>query len=325
MKKLRRGDEKEMNALKTNLLFVLIAVLLLSACGGTPATAVLQPTQPPAAVATATQEPAATAESTVPAIAATEVQPAGCLGSADKALVDLSCREITIAVENAYLPFNYIALDTGLPGGWDYETWNEICTLLHCTPVFTEAAWEGVIQAVSDNQFDVAADGITITAERQEIVDFSIGYIKIQQRLLVRPGEDRFTSLDEFVTNPELILGTQTGTTNYETAAKYLPEARIKAFEQYPFAVQALISKDLDAVILDEVVGLGYQGQNQNEVELLGPSISSDELGFIYPKGSDLVEPVNQALEALMKNGTLEKINLKYFGPDFKLTYDDIK
>jgi polar amino acid transport system substrate-binding protein len=43
-----------------------------------------------------------------------------------------------------------------------------------------------MIQAVADGQFDAAADGITITEDRAEIVDFSIGYIALDQRLLVR-------------------------------------------------------------------------------------------------------------------------------------------
>ena len=81
-------------------------------------------------------------------------QPENCLGTAEDAIVDLECREITIAMENAYLPFNYISLETGEPGGWDYEAWDEVCKRLHCTPVYTEAAWEGMIQAVADGQFD---------------------------------------------------------------------------------------------------------------------------------------------------------------------------
>lgn len=251
--------------------------------------------------------------------------PEGCLGSADAALVDLNCREIKIAVENAYLPFNYIELDTGEPGGWDYDTWNEICTRLHCTPVYVEAAWEGLIQSVADGQFDAGGDGITINGDRSQIVDFSIGYIKIEQRLLARKGETRFDSIETLAADETLILGTQSGTTNYETAVNYLPEDRIKAFEQMPFAIQALLSNDVDAVIIDEVVGLGYQGEDADQIELIGPSISSDELGFIFPLGSNLVEPVNEALRSMMADGTLEAINLKFFGPDFNLTYDDIE
>lgn len=249
----------------------------------------------------------------------------GCLGKAADAIVDLDCREVKIAVENAYLPFNYINATTGEAGGWDYDAWNEICTRLHCTPVFVESAWDGMIQSVSDGQYDVGADGVTNTPDRQQQVDFSIGYQQIQQRLLVRKGENRFTSIEDIVANPELKLGTQVSTTNYETAAKYLPESRIQAFETFPFAVQALLSGDLDAVIIDEVVGLGYQGTNADQLELIGESISSDELGFIFPKGSELKAPVDKAIQAMIDDGTLATLQKKFFGPDFKVTIDDIK
>ncbi len=249
----------------------------------------------------------------------------GCLGTAADAIVDLDCREIKIAVENAYLPFNYISATTGEAGGWDYDAWDDICTRLHCTPVYVESAWDGMIQAVADGQFDVGADGVTYTEERAQQVDFSIGYQQIQQRLLVRLGETRFSSIEDIVANSELKLGTQVSTTNYETATKYLPEDRIQAFETFPFAVQALLAGDLDAIIIDEVVGLGYQGTNADQLELIGPSISSDELGFIYPLGSDLKEPVDLALQAMIDDGTLATLQEKYFGPDFNITYDDIQ
>jgi polar amino acid transport system substrate-binding protein len=247
----------------------------------------------------------------------------GCLGTAEDAIVDLECREVTFAVENAYLPFNYVSLETGEAEGWDYDVFDEVCARLHCKPVYVEAAWDGMIQAVADGQFDMAGDGITITDERAEVVDFSDGYISLEQRLLVRLGEDRFGNLDEFVTG-DFQMGTQTGTTNYETAILYLPEERISAYETFPFAVQSLIAGDVDAVIIDDVAGQGYMGENADKVELVGPSIESQWLGFIYPKGSDLVDPVNQALAAMKADGFLAEVNLKYFGPDFTITYDDI-
>lgn len=239
-------------------------------------------------------------------------------------VADLEGREVTIAVENAYLPFNYIDPDSGEPAGWDYEVWNEICVLINCTPTFVEAGWEGMIQAVADGQYDAAADGITITDERAETVAFSNGYINIEQRLLVRLDEDRIESIDDIANDDALLLGTQTGTTNYETATKFLDEDRIQAFEQFPFAVQALIAGDIDAVIIDEIAGQGYLGENADSLKLVGPSMSSDQLGFIYPLGSDLVEPVNAALGELAQNGFLEETNLEYFGPNFTITYDDL-
>lgn len=239
-------------------------------------------------------------------------------------LPDLGGQEITIAVENAYLPYNYIDPDTGEPAGWDYDVWDEICVLLNCTPKYVEAAWEGMIQAVADGMFDAAGDGITITETRAEIVDFSMGYMAIEQRLLVRVGEDRFESIEDIVADETLNLGTQTGTTNYETALTYLPAERIQAFEQFPFAIQALIAGDLDAVIMDETAGLGYMGENSDEVMVVGPSMSSDLLGFIYPLGSELVGPVDLAITELWANGFMAEVNAIYFSPEFDVTYDDL-
>ena len=79
----------------------------------------------------------------------------GCLGTAEDAIVDLECQEITFAVENAYMPFNYIVTETNQADGWDYEVFPEICTRLHCTPVFVETVWETMIQQVQEGQFDI--------------------------------------------------------------------------------------------------------------------------------------------------------------------------
>lgn len=291
---------------RMTLMVLAIMLALLTACAGaTPGGG--SSASPAASPATAASPSPAAA----PAVTATTTS------STD--LPDLGGREVRIAVENAYPPFNYINPQTNQPEGWDYDAWREICRLLNCKPVFQEAAWEGMIQAVANGQYDAAADGITITPERAQQVDFSDGYIRVDQRLLVRKGENRFANMDEFIANPQLRLGTQTGTTNYETAKQLLPENRIQAFEQFPFAVQALINGDVDAVIMDETAGQGYVGTNADQLELIGPPIKSDELGFIFPKGSDLVEPVNRALAVMRENGTLDALAKKYFSPEFKL------
>lgn len=251
-------------------------------------------------------------------------EPEGCLGNADDAIHDLECQEITIVVENNYLPFNYVDLEDGVAKGWDYDAITEICTRLHCTPVYVEAQWEGMIQGIADGQWDVAADGITITEERDEIIDFSIGYVSTEQRLLVRIDEDRISDIQDIVDNPDLILGTQSGTTNYEVALNYLPEDAIKTYDQFPFVIQALIAGDIDAVIIDETAGLGYQGENADEVKLVGESMSSDVLGFAFPEGSELVQYFNMALESMIADGFMNDLNTRYFGPDFTITYDDV-
>ncbi len=229
---------------------------------------------------------------------------------------DLGGKTVTIAVENQYPPFNYINKDTNKAEGWDYTTWRAICKIANCKPVFKETGFEGMIQAVSDGQFDAAADGITITPDRAKVVAFSDGYITVEQRLMVKTGEDRFSTLKEFK-DGAFKVGTQTGTTNFETASKEYGDSRVTAYETFPFAVQALLNGDVDAVIIDDTAGQGYVGADSEKLELLKGGIASDELGFIYPKGSDLVEPVNAALSAMRKDGTLATISNKFFAKDF--------
>ncbi|MBE2200663.1 MAG: transporter substrate-binding domain-containing protein [Anaerolinea sp.] len=284
------------------LLFVLILSLALTACGGG--------NDEPAVNEPAAAEPAAAGPTAEPAASG---------------LPDLGGREITVAVENAYLPFNYIDPNTSEPAGWDYDAIDAICELLNCKPVYVEAAWEGMIQAVADGQYNMAADGITITPDRAEIVDFSDGYISIEQRLLVRHSEDRINSVDDVKNNPAIRIGTQTGTTNYETGVQVFGADRMEAFEQFPFAVQALLAGDIDVVLMDETAGQGYVGVNADSLKLVGESLSSDQLGFIFPRGSDLVAPVNAALAELRANGTLAQLADQYFSDKFTITYDDLE
>jgi polar amino acid transport system substrate-binding protein len=84
-----------------------------------------------------------------------------------------------------------------------------------------------------------------------------------------------------------------------------------------------LVENDIDAVIIDETAGLGYLGANKEDLKLVGPSLSSDQLGFIFPPGSDLVEPVNAALQSMMDDGKLNEFNAIYFSPDFSCEYTD--
>jgi polar amino acid transport system substrate-binding protein len=221
-------------------------------------------------------------------------------------LPDLGGREITIAIENAYPPYNYEILETGEAGGWDYDFIDEACARLNCVPVWVEFAWDPMIAAVADGQFDMATDGITIKEERAKVVDFSDGYQAIDQRLLVRLDDDRYETIEDLAADPDGLLGEQLGTTNYEVALKYLPEDRIIAFDSFPLAVQALIGGDVDGVVLDETAGQGYLGTGADEVKLIGPSLSADNLGFIFTKGSDLVEPFNLIIAQFLEDGTME-------------------
>ena len=231
-----------------------------------------------------------------------------------EALPDLMGATITVAVENAYIPFNYIDQETGEAVGWDYDTLGELCARLNCVPEYIETSWDGMILAVSNGEYDMAADGITIKEDRAEIVDFSDGYISLEQVVLGRIDEMRFDGSEALAADASLIVGVQPGTTNYWVALELVGEERVVTYETFPVAVQALIAGDVDAVVMDDVAGQGYVGVNTEQLQIVGgPLTATEELGFIFPLGSELRDAINAGLDSMRADGTLEAINNKWF------------
>ena len=281
------------------LLISLLLLLALAACGG-------QATEEPAPEAT-TAAPEPTTETTAETETETETE-------ADP--FDLGGMEVRIAVENAYPPFNFYD-ESGNPVGYDYDIFNEVCVRLNCTPTFVETSWDAMVAVMggagSFDTFDIGADGITITEERAQYVDFSIPYIESAQVILARIDEDHFSNPDELAANAELLVGSQPGTTNYDTAVELVGEERIVAYDQFGLAVAALIQGDVDAVLMDNVSGQGYVGENADTLTTLGEPFAGEELGFIFGKGSELTAAVNFALEGMMADGTLDTLYAKWF------------
>jgi polar amino acid transport system substrate-binding protein len=233
-------------------------------------------------------------------------------------LPDLEGREVVAVTENAYTPLNFVDPLTGEAVGWEYEATEEICRRLNCTVDWQIASWDAMIPAVREGQFDVGMDGITITDERKEQVDFSIPYMLSQQFMLVRADEDRFQTAQEFSQNEELLIGSQAGTTNFYTAVYEVLDGdeanpRILLFETFGAAVQALLAGDVDMVLMDAASTRGYIGANPDELKSIGEPLGTEEFGFIFPPGSDLVEPFNAAIETMQEDGYAGSLNLRWF------------
>ena len=133
-------------------------------------------------------------------------------------LPDLGGRTVKAVTENAYTPLNFADPKTGDGIGWEYDAFNEIAKRLNLKVEWHLSSWDTMIQAVREGQFDVGMDGITITDERKQQVDFSDPYMTSEQFMLVRADENRFTDAETFAANPDLLVGAQAGTTNFYTA-----------------------------------------------------------------------------------------------------------
>ena len=108
-------------------------------------------------------------------------------------------------------------------------------------------------------------------------------------------------------------MGAQPGTTNYDMSVHLFGEDQVVGFDEYGLIVQALINGDIDATVMDNVAGEGYIGANPDKLKLVGDPLTSEELGFVFPKDSDPVEPINLVLAEMEADGTLRVIYAKWF------------
>jgi ABC-type amino acid transport substrate-binding protein len=230
--------------------------------------------------------------------------------SPESKLPDLGGKTVTVAVENAYPPFNSIDQNTNQGIGWDYDAVTEICKRINCKPDFKQAAWDGIFPAMQAGEYDMLADGVTITDERKKIVDFSIPYVTISQVLLVRADET--LDIEGMKADTTKIVGTQIGTTNEIVAKENFGDARVKSFEDFGAAILALISGDVDGVVIDTVSATGFMKENEGKMKVIGILTSNEQLGFVFPPGSELKAAVDAALQAMIADGTLDTLNKKW-------------
>lgn len=235
---------------------------------------------------------------------------------------DLGGRVVVVAVEDDFPPFDYVLEGTGKAVGWDYDAIRDIARRLNFRPEFREISWDSMIQGIATGQFDMAANGITVTPERARVVDFSSSYAQVHQRLLVRLGERRFSSLEEFAHTSGARLGAQKANTNYTRAEELVGRSRIVAYDNFGDLVQALISGDLDAVIIDDVGGQGYVGANADRLRLLDGALAAQDLAMAFTRGSALRPAVDAALARMRADGSLDRLNSLWFSPAFRARAD---
>ncbi len=239
--------------------------------------------------------------------------PASAAGPVYTDLPDLEGREIVVAVENLYTPFQFENPATGEIMGYEYDMLDELCFRLNCTLTYEIISFSALIPAVGQGDFDMGITGISIIDERKEIVDFSDPYINLDQFLLVLADEDRFTTLEEMAADPDLILGVQAGTAGFWVTDGAVPEAQRVVFDDFGFLVTSLLEGDIDAMPADASAAAGFVSTTADAVKLVGDPISRDEFGIIYPIGSDLVDPLNAGLASIKADGFLDFLYHKWF------------
>ena len=225
-----------------------------------------------------------------------------------------SAQETVSAVTDpSFVPFEMMDKETGEMVGFDMDILREIADRAGFELDLRTMDFNGIIPAVQTGNADLAIAGITITDEREKVVDFSDPYYDSGLRILVPASNE---NVDELSDLEGMSIGTKIGSTSYDYLQENLGDnAEIKPYPGSADMYMALMGGSVDAVFYDAPnVGYFAQTQGQGRAKVVGPLYEGQQYGIAFTSGSKWLEPANQALAAMKEDGTYDEIYKKWFG-----------
>ena len=219
---------------------------------------------------------------------------------------------LRVGTEPAFPPFEFQAPGGGLQG-FDIELMQAIAQAEGLRVEFQSLPFDGLIPALQARTVDAAISSMTITAERQQTVDFSRPYFKAGLAIAVRASDTQTTDLASLRNQT---IGVQIGTTGAETA-RQIPGAAIRTFNSAPLALQALLNGNVTAVINDAPVTLyAIKTNNLTGIKITSQLLTEEFYGIATPKNSPNLAKINAGLTQILSNGTYNQIYRKWFNAE---------
>ena len=166
--------------------------------------------------------------------------------------------------------------------------------------------------APGPKKFDFDINQISITPERAKVVDFSTPYFDSNIGVLIQKGAD---VTEDNITSKS--CAAYAGTTSVDFLQKELHCASTKIYPDSPTLYQGLLSGQVDADFLDTAIVLAEAKQTGDKLEVVGQYKTGEKYGAIYPKGSANEDALNQGIQTMLSDGTLDTLSKDYLGPAF--------
>lgn len=224
---------------------------------------------------------------------------------------DLGGAALKVGSDTTSPPMEFIDTATGQIAGFDVDVVNAICAKINCTAEFVTTGWDGIFAALDQGSFDMVASGVSITEERQKVMDFTEPYIINGQAILVRAADQGLT-LDDFRTNGKK-LSAQANTTDAELANSIVGDGNVLAYDTFNASVLALKNGDVDGVVINGANGPAYDKEFAGELVVGIKDLQSDPLGLVFRKGDPNVAAFNEGLAEIKADGTMDALIAKYW------------
>ncbi|HJA27401.1 MAG TPA: transporter substrate-binding domain-containing protein [Candidatus Limosilactobacillus intestinigallinarum] len=179
------------------------------------------------------------------------------------------------------------------------------------------------VPLLKNGNIDAIMATMTITPEREKQVDFTHSYFDAGQSLLVKKGSP-IKNINDLNQPGKVVLGVS-GSNSVKNVAKYAPKARVLQLSDYAQAMTALKSKQGDALTTDNGILYGMAAENPG-YEVVGGNFTKEPYGIAVNKNQERFRnKLNWALKEVEKDGTYNRLLLKWFGNVKGFNYQEMK
>ena len=251
--------------------------------------------------------------------------------------------KIRIGTEGAYPPWNNMNAAGELEGA-EIDLAIDLCKRMNAECEFVAQDWDGIIPALQNGKYDAIMAGMSITEERMEKIDFSIGYMTEPASLsalsnsalgtLNAPGKLNLDDMDAEAKGLLATLqsalsgasvGVQTATIHENFLNEYMPDVTIKVYDTQQNMELDLAAGRIDAALCDKAAMETFADTPAGSgVTLIGPDLFGGSFGAgvgagIRKSDSDLTAMFNKAIADATADGTVSRISMDWFGKDLSM------
>jgi len=209
---------------------------------------------------------------------------------------------VRMGTEGAYPPYNFLN-DAGEVDGLEREVGDEVCARAELTCEWVTNDWDSIIPNLVSGNYDTIIAGMSITAERDEVIDFTQNYVP--------PVPSAFLAASEDVDLTSAVIAAQTGTIQAAHVAS--TGATLLEFATPDETVAAVQNGEVDAVLADKDFLLPFAEDNDN-LMFVGEDVSlGGGIGIgVRESDPELKAKLDAAIQSMKDDGSLNALIEKW-------------
>lgn len=209
---------------------------------------------------------------------------------------------VRMGTEGAYPPYNFIN-DAGEVDGFERELGDELCVRAALTCEWVVNDWDSIIPNLVSGNYDTIIAGMSITAERDEVIDFTQNY--------TQPDASAYMALSADVNLSGAVIAAQTNTIQASFVAA--SGATLVEFSTPEETVAAVKNGEADAVLADKSYLVPVADADNSLVLLAQQELIGGGVGMgVRESDNDLRDKFDAAIASMKADGSLNALIAKW-------------